>query len=80
MPRDEALIVDRFRRALLALQKESWAEPEQRVDAAIRTAALSTIEAYEAYTAAGLVADATDRWLVKQAQRYLAKPESDPAT
>ncbi|MBL6082678.1 hypothetical protein JMJ56_32460 [Belnapia sp. T18] len=78
--REQIIAADRFRRALLMLQTAGWADPEHRVKEDIRAAAVAAIEAYEAFTAAGLVAGAADRRLIGQAQQYLAKGRQDPAS
>jgi hypothetical protein len=52
--REQIIAGDRFRRALLVLQTAGWAGPEQRVKVDIHAAAVAAIEAYEAFTAAGL--------------------------
>ncbi len=77
--REQIIAEDRFRRALLVLQTAGWADPERRVNGDIYAAAVAAIQAYEAFTAAGLVAGAADRRLIGQAQRYLAKKTHNPA-
>lgn len=71
--RDQIIAVNRFRRALLALQNAVWADPGVRVRADIRAAAVEVVEVYQALTAAGLNADAADIRLVSQARQYLAE-------
>ena len=76
--REQIIVTDRFRRALLAMQSAGWIEPRQRVRRDIHTAAMELIDAYEAFTAAGLVAGTADRQLVFQAQQYLANGRHYP--
>jgi hypothetical protein len=71
--RDQIIVADRFRRALLALQTAGWADPGVRVRGDIRAAAVEVVEAYQALTAAGLNADAADNRLVSQARQYLVE-------
>ncbi|WP_143021234.1 hypothetical protein [Belnapia rosea] len=77
--REQIIARDRLRRALLVLQTASWADPERRGKGDIHAAAVTVIEAYEAFTAAGLVAGAADRRLIGQAQQYLEKGRHDPS-
>lgn len=71
--REQIIVTNRFRRALLALQTAGWAEPGRRVREDIRAATVEVVEAYEAFTTVGLVAGATDQRLISQAKQYLAK-------
>ncbi len=79
MAREQIIAEDRFRRALLVLQTAGWADPEHRVKGDIQAAAVAVIEAYEHFTAAGLVAGAADRRLVAQARHFLARERYDPS-
>ena len=50
-----------------------WDGPGRRVEATVRAAAAAAVAAFQQFSAAGLVAAASDRHLVTQAQRYLAE-------
>jgi hypothetical protein len=50
-----------------------WKGRGRRDEANMRAAAAEVVAAFEQFSAAGLVADATDRHLVTQAQRHLAE-------
>ena len=50
-----------------------WKGRGRRDEANMRATATEVDAAYKQFTAAGLVADATDRHLVTQAQRHLAE-------
>ena len=50
-----------------------WDGQGRRVEATARAAAAEAVAAFQQFSAAGLVADATDRHLVTQAQRHLAE-------
>jgi hypothetical protein len=50
-----------------------WNGPGRRIEANTRTTAAEVAAAFKAFSAAGLVADATDRHLVTAAQRHLAE-------
>ena len=50
-----------------------WAGPGRRVEATLRATATEVVAAFQRFSAAGLVAGATDRHLVTQAQRHLAE-------
>ncbi len=45
----------------------------RRVEATVQAAATEAVAAFQQFSAAGLVAGASDRHLVTQAQRYLAE-------
>jgi hypothetical protein len=49
-----------------------WKGQGRRVEATVRAAATEAVAAFKRFSAAGLVAGASDRHLVTQAQRYLA--------
>jgi hypothetical protein len=49
-----------------------WAGEGRRIEATVRATATELSAAFEAFSAAGLVADAVDRHLVREAQRHLA--------
>jgi hypothetical protein len=49
-----------------------WAGEGRRIEATVRATALELSAASEAFSSAGLVADAADRHLVREAQRRLA--------
>jgi hypothetical protein len=49
-----------------------WAGEGRRIEATVRATALELSAAFEAFSSAGLVADAADRHLVREAQRHLA--------
>jgi hypothetical protein len=48
-----------------------WDGPGRRVEANVRATATEVVAAFKAFSAAGLVAAATDRHLVTEAQRHL---------
>ena len=50
-----------------------WKGQGRRVEATVRAAATEAVAAFKRFSAAGLVAGASDRHLVTQAQRYLAE-------
>ena len=50
-----------------------WGGPGRRLEAAMRATAAEAVAAFEQFSAAGLVAGASDRHLVTQAQRHLAE-------
>jgi hypothetical protein len=50
-----------------------WDGQGRRVEATVRAAATEAVAAFQQFSAAGLVAAASDRHLVTQAQRYLAE-------
>jgi hypothetical protein len=50
-----------------------WRGPGRRLEAAMRATAAEAVAAFEQFSAAGLVAGASDRHLVTQAQRHLAE-------
>jgi hypothetical protein len=50
-----------------------WDGPGRRIEADMRATAAEVVAAFKQFSAAGLVADATDRHLVTQAQRHLAE-------
>jgi hypothetical protein len=50
-----------------------WAGPGTRVEAHLRLAAREVVAAFEAFSAAGLVADIGDRRVVAEAQHHLAE-------
>jgi hypothetical protein len=50
-----------------------WNDRGRRVEANMRLAATEVVTAFKAFSAAGLVAAASDRHLVTQAQRCLAE-------
>ena len=50
-----------------------WDGQGRRVEATVRAAAAEAVAAFQQFSAAGLVAAASDRHLVTQAQRYLAE-------
>jgi hypothetical protein len=50
-----------------------WDGPGRRIEANTRATAAEVAAAFKAFSAAGLVADATDRHLVTAAQRHLAE-------
>ena len=50
-----------------------WGGQGRRVEATVRAAATEAVAAFQQFSAAGLVAGASDRHLVTQAQRYLAE-------
>lgn len=76
MIRDQLIVTDRFRRALLTLQTAGWAHPGERVRADIHAAAVEVMEAYQVFTAAGLAADAAESRLISQARQYLAESKA----
>jgi hypothetical protein len=49
-----------------------WAGEGRHIEATVRATALELSAAFEAFSSAGLVADAADRHLVREAQRHLA--------
>ena len=49
-----------------------WAGQGRRVEATVQAAATEAVAAYKQFSAAGLIAGASDRHLVTQAQRHLA--------
>jgi hypothetical protein len=50
-----------------------WNRPGQRIEANMGASAAEVLAAFKAFSAAGLVADVTDRHLVTAAQRHLAE-------
>lgn len=50
-----------------------WDGPGRRIEANTHATAAEVAAAFKAFSAAGLVADATDRHLVTAAQRHLAE-------
>ena len=50
-----------------------WRGPGRRLEAAMRATAAEAVAAFEQFSAAGLVAGASERHLVTQAQRHLAE-------
>ena len=50
-----------------------WGGPGRRLEAAMRATAAEVVAAFKQFSAAGLVAGASDRHLVTQAQRHLAE-------
>jgi hypothetical protein len=50
-----------------------WAGPGRRLEADLRATATEVVAAFKAFSAAGLVAAASDRHLVTQAQRHLTE-------
>lgn len=50
-----------------------WDGQGRRIEATVRATATEAVAAFQRYSAAGLVAAASDRHLVTQAQRYLAE-------
>ena len=50
-----------------------WDGQGRRLEANMRATAAEVMEAFEQFSAAGLVAEAADRHLVTQAQRHLAE-------
>jgi hypothetical protein len=54
-------------------REQFWARSGSRIEAQQRAAAAEVVAAFKAFSAAGLVANTTDRHLVNQAERYLAE-------
>jgi hypothetical protein len=50
-----------------------WSAPGGRIERHVQAAAAEVVEAFKAFSAAGLVAPAADRHLVTEAQRHLAE-------
>jgi hypothetical protein len=50
-----------------------WGGPGRRIEASTHATAAEVAAAFKVFSAAGLVADATDRHLVTAAQRHLAE-------
>lgn len=50
-----------------------WARRGQQIELHVRAAAVEVVNAFEAFSAAGLVAEPGDRHLVSEAQRHLAE-------
>ena len=50
-----------------------WAGPGARAEAHLRLTAQEVVAAFQAFSAAGLVAEVSDRHQVTEAQRYLAE-------
>ena len=80
-PRDQLAATNRLRRALLAFEAaQILALTHQRQGKALSQADLDTVQdsaaeavtAYQAFSAAGLMAGADDQRLLAQAQKYLA--------
>ena len=72
--RDLHLGAHRRLKALPQTEVEAfWDGPGRRVEADTRRAAAAVVMAFKAFSAAGLVADASDRRLVSEAQRVLAE-------
>ena len=73
----QALLLGTHRKAkALALREareQFWATSGSHVEAQQRAAATEVIAAFKAFSAAGLVADARDQYLINQAQRCLAE-------
>ena len=70
------LLLNAHRRLKALPQPEAeafWDGPGRRVEADTRRAAAAVVMAFKAFSAAGLVADASDRRLVSEAQRVLAE-------
>jgi hypothetical protein len=66
-----------YRRIKVRFQAEvgaHWAGPGRQIEADMRVAATDVDEAFQVFSAAGLVAGSTDRRLVTEARRYLATP------
>jgi hypothetical protein len=53
-----------------------WAVHGLRLEAEQRVAAVEVMAGFKVFSAAGLVADASDQHLVTQAQRHLAKEQT----
>jgi hypothetical protein len=80
-PRDRIETTNRLRRALLTFQsaqllvlthqRQNRALPQAELDA-VRDSATEATAAFQAYSAAGLVAGADDQRLLVKAQKYLA--------
>ena len=79
-PRDHKLVTNRLRRALLAFQSaQILVLTYQRQQKALSEADLETVQdsaaevvaAFQAFSAAGLVAGVDDQRLLAQAQKYL---------
>ncbi len=49
-----------------------WAAQGSRIEKQLRAAAAEVVAAFQAFSAAGLVASANDRHLINEAQRHLA--------
>jgi hypothetical protein len=65
----------RAHRVTKDLQQEEadrfWRDKGARIEADLRATATELVAAFKAFSAAGLVAEASDRHLVTQAQRHL---------
>jgi hypothetical protein len=53
--------------------EQFWAKSGSHLEAQQRATAMEVVAAFKAFSAAGLVADARDRHLINQAERYLAE-------
>jgi hypothetical protein len=53
--------------------EQFWAGPGRRIETQLHTAATEVMAAFQAFSAAGLVASATDRHLATEAGRHLAE-------
>jgi hypothetical protein len=53
--------------------EQFWAVQGNRIEKHLQTAAVEVIAAFQAYSLAGLVADASDRHLITEAQRLVAE-------
>ena len=72
----QALLLTAHRRLkdVPAAQVEQfWAVQGNRIEKHLQTAAVEVIAAFQAYSLAGLVADASDRHLITEAQRLVAE-------
>jgi hypothetical protein len=53
--------------------EQFWAGPGRRLETHLHTAATEVMAAFQAFSAAGLVAGAADRHLITEARRHLAE-------